>query len=52
MSVYEKTLFEQVLPDLKLNCVNPTHFCDIDVWYSELFDTYLSSYGVVPMEVG
>lgn len=52
MSVYEKTLFEQVLPNLKLNCVNPTRFCDIDVWYSELFDTYLSSYGVVPMEVG
>ena len=51
MSQYEKRLFNEVLPDLKLNCVNPEHFCEIDVWYSELFDTYLSSYGLVSMVV-
>lgn len=39
---YEQRLFNQILPNWKSNCQHPQHFDEIDIWYSELFDTYLS----------
>ncbi len=41
-----KVLFEKVLPDLKANASNPDHYDVIDIWYSDLFDTYLIKHGI------
>ena len=48
---YERTLYERVLPDLKSNCTFADHFCDIDIWYSELFDTYLRMNNIISMDI-
>lgn len=48
---YERTLYARVLPNLKSNCTFPDHFCDIDIWYSELFDTYLRMYNIPSMDI-
>ena len=39
-------LISEVLPDMKEGICNPEHFKDIDIWFSELFDTYLRNYGI------
>lgn len=39
-------LIGEVLPNLKDGVDNPEHYKEIDIWFSELFDTYLSSYGI------
>lgn len=42
-----RELFNKVLPDLKANVNNPDRFDKIDIWFSELFDDYLVSHGII-----
>lgn len=39
-------LFVDVLPKLNKDDDNQRHYSDIDVWYSEIFDTYLEKYSI------
>ena len=38
--------FVDVLPKLNKDDDNQRHYSDIDVWYSEIFDTYLEKYSI------
>lgn len=46
MSPREKTLFERIYPDLKSGIKEPEHYDKLEIWYSELFDRYLSIYSI------
>lgn len=37
----EKILLEQVKPNLKSGVRNPDHYDAVDIWYSDLFSTYI-----------
>lgn len=37
----EKILFEKVYPNLKEGIKDPEHYSKIEIWYSEIFDSYL-----------
>lgn len=39
-------LLDNIMPSLKENVTNPEHFDNIDVWYSEIFSTYLNAYNI------
>lgn len=41
-----KALLEKVLSDLKSGVTFPDHFKEVGIWYSELFDSYLSAHGI------
>lgn len=47
----EKAIFEQVKPDLLKGVEHPDHYLTIDVWYSELFSTYLGIYKIKDIEI-
>lgn len=42
----EKKLINELLPNMLAGVKNPTHYHKIDIWYSELFDLYLSTKGI------
>lgn len=44
-------LVSEVLPNMKEGVYNPDHFKEIDIWFSELFDKYLNSYGIIDITV-
>ena len=44
-------LINQLLPVLKDSTSNPEHFAEIDIWYSDIFDTYLQEYGIVDISM-
>lgn len=44
-------LVNEVLPNMKEGICNPAHFKEIDIWFSELFDKYLNSYGIKDITV-
>lgn len=37
----ERVILEQVMPNLKSGIQHPEHYATVDVWYSELFSTYI-----------
>ena len=37
----ERVILEQVMPNLKSGIEHPEHYATVDVWYSELFSTYV-----------
>ena len=37
----ERVILEQVMPNLKSGIQHPEHYAIVDVWYSELFSTYI-----------
>lgn len=37
----ERAILEQVMPNLKSGIQHPEHYAAVDVWYSELFSTYV-----------
>ena len=43
-------LLQIVLPDLKKGTIHPDHYDQIDIWYSELFDTYLSAHKIIDID--
>lgn len=51
LSEKEKLLYEQVLPDLTDKPKNPERFDEIDIWYSELFDLYLSKHKISDISI-
>lgn len=40
-SAKERVILEQVMPNLKSGIQHPEHYATVDVWYSELFSTYV-----------
>lgn len=51
MNENESKLFNTILPNLKSNVDNPSHYSDVDIWYSELFDTYLKRYNITDFKI-
>lgn len=41
-----KPLFDSVLPNLKNGIAEAEHFNKVDIWYSDIFDQYLSVHGI------
>ena len=39
-------LMNRLLPDLKKSADHPEHFSEIDIWYANIFNTYLDEYGI------
>ena len=39
-------LIQTVLPNLKEGTIHPEHFDQIDIWYSDLFDRYLTAHKI------
>lgn len=39
-------LLDNIMPSLIGNIANPEHFDKVDVWYSEIFGTYLNAYNI------
>ena len=37
---------QSILPDLKSLVSNPDRFDKIDIWFNDLFDTYLATYQI------
>lgn len=37
----ERAILERVLPNLKSGILHPEHYTTVDVWYSELFSSYI-----------
>lgn len=47
----EKAIFEKVKPDLLKGVEYPDHYATIDVWYSELFSTYIKIHQINDIEI-
>lgn len=47
----EKLLYEQVLPNLTGKTKNPERFDEIDIWYAELFDRYLTKHHISDISI-
>ena len=39
-------LVNRLLPELRKKAERPEHFSEIDIWYSDIFETYLEEYGI------
>lgn len=45
-NIYQKQMLAQLQPNLKAGVHNPNHYSKIEIWYSEIFDTYLQARGI------
>ena len=45
-NIYQKQMLSQLQPNLKAGVHNPDHYSKIEIWYSEIFDTYLQARGI------
>lgn len=42
-NIYQKQMLAQLQPNLKAGVHNPNNYSKIEIWYSEIFDTYLQA---------
>lgn len=42
----DRIIWEKIKPDLKKGIKKPDHYIDVDVWYSDIFSTYINAYGI------
>ena len=47
----EKAILERVMPNLKSGIQHPEHYAAVDVWYSELFSTYIHIHQIKDFEL-
>lgn len=46
----ERIIWETIKPNIKKSIKKPEHYIDIDVWYNELFSTYIQAYNILDVQ--